>query len=232
MKLNLLKYINLCSILALIFLSSCESGQTCKSQYKLEFCNQEFLIEDYDSKYEEGNIIEIKTKILIDADINVFVNDLQIPKTYSGSDYWGYSFVMPSKDTFVKIVTKDGFKEILNSYSVDHVVNPTIINEPSFLKDLKKDTRYLYQFKNYEEYLSFRSYHFGEKIDGVYTNEEFDKSYLVILVARKSSYNARYWYYHYVYQNGNLSLSEDVNFGLLEDTLIFDFVFVQKAEYD
>ena len=53
--------------------------------------------------------MEIKTEVLFDADIHVYVDGQEISKTHYDSDYWGYSFVMPDKDVLVtaKPYTKD-----------------------------------------------------------------------------------------------------------------------------
>lgn len=50
--------------------------------------------------------VVIRTKILMDADIRVYVKGSvgeahEIPKTHSDSDYWEYSFPMPIDDVTV-----------------------------------------------------------------------------------------------------------------------------------
>ena len=56
-----------------------------------------------------GDEVEIKTEVLIDADIHVYVDGQEIGKTHYDSDYWGYSFIMPDKDVLVtaRFYTKD-----------------------------------------------------------------------------------------------------------------------------
>ncbi len=44
-----------------------------------------------------GEIVEIRTHILYDADIHVYVDGKEIEKSHYDSDYWGYSFTMPQK---------------------------------------------------------------------------------------------------------------------------------------
>ncbi len=51
-----------------------------------------------------GETVEIKTEVLMDADIYLFVEGTEIKKTHSDSDYWGYTFVMP--DHGVKVTAK------------------------------------------------------------------------------------------------------------------------------
>lgn len=56
---------------------------------------------DLQKKANSKETVEIKTTILYDADIHVYVDGQEICKTHYGSDYWGYSFVMPEKDVTV-----------------------------------------------------------------------------------------------------------------------------------
>ena len=56
-----------------------------------------------------GEKVEIKSDVLFDADIHVYVDGQEIGKTHYDSDYWGYSFIMPNKDVLVtaRFYTKD-----------------------------------------------------------------------------------------------------------------------------
>lgn len=45
-----------------------------------------------------GDTVELKTGVLCDADIHVYVEGQEISKSHYDSDYWGYSFIMPEKD--------------------------------------------------------------------------------------------------------------------------------------
>ena len=60
------------------------------------------------SEAKAGETVEIKTEILLDADIHVYVDGQEIGKTHYDSDYWGYSFIMPDKDVLItaKFYTK------------------------------------------------------------------------------------------------------------------------------
>lgn len=53
---------------------------------------------DLPGSADAGDTVEIRTEILYDADIHVYVDEQEIVKTHYDSDYWGYSFVMPDKD--------------------------------------------------------------------------------------------------------------------------------------
>ena len=50
---------------------------------------------------KQGDNVEIRTHVLYDADIHVFVNGQEIEKSHYDSDYWGYSFVMPQSSVSV-----------------------------------------------------------------------------------------------------------------------------------
>ena len=48
-----------------------------------------------------GDTVEIRTEVLYDADLHVYVDGLEIGKSHYDSDYWGYSFEMPDRDVTV-----------------------------------------------------------------------------------------------------------------------------------
>ena len=48
-----------------------------------------------------GDTVEIRTAVLYDADLHVYVDGLEIGKSHYDSDYWGYSFEMPDRDVTV-----------------------------------------------------------------------------------------------------------------------------------
>ena len=50
------------------------------------------------STAKKGETIELRTEILYDADIHVYVDGVEIGKSHYDSDYWAYSFVMPDHD--------------------------------------------------------------------------------------------------------------------------------------
>lgn len=53
------------------------------------------------AKAKAGETVEIKTVVLLDADIHVYVDGEEIAKSHYDSDYWGYSFTMPNKNVTV-----------------------------------------------------------------------------------------------------------------------------------
>lgn len=73
------------------------------------------------SKARAGDTVELRTEILYDADIHVYVDGQEIGKTHYDSDYWGYSFIMPDHDVLVtaRFYTKG---EIWGTTTVDESV--------------------------------------------------------------------------------------------------------------
>lgn len=53
------------------------------------------------SRAKTGDTVEIRTQVMFDADIHVYVDGQEIGKTHYDSNYWGYSFIMPDRDVLV-----------------------------------------------------------------------------------------------------------------------------------
>ena len=69
-------------------------------RYELGGMEDDFLATPANAK--AGELVEIRTQVLIDADIHVYLdNEKEVQKSHYDSDYWGYSFTMPSKDVVV-----------------------------------------------------------------------------------------------------------------------------------
>ena len=58
-----------------------------------------------------GERVEIKTVIIYDADIEVYVDGIKTERSHYDSDYWGYEFVMPNHDVSVEIRPVSGWKQ-------------------------------------------------------------------------------------------------------------------------
>lgn len=71
---------------------------------------EDLLIESLENKYYAGEKIEVKTRVIYDADIVVYVNGNKISRTHFDSDYWGYEFVMPEEDVIIELDV-DGSKD-------------------------------------------------------------------------------------------------------------------------
>ena len=52
---------------------------------------------------KEGDTVEIRTQVLYDADMRVFVDGESIPQTAAEPDYWAYSFTMPDHEVTVRL---------------------------------------------------------------------------------------------------------------------------------
>ena len=91
--------------------------------YKVEVIDTtDSLIEPLKSRYEAGTLVEIKTYVIYDANIYVFLDGEKVPMSHYDSDYWGYKFVMPKKNVSIYLTTdpyygKDEFEfQELNSW--------------------------------------------------------------------------------------------------------------------
>lgn len=54
------------------------------------------------TKARDGNSVKIRTQVLTDADIHLYLDDgSEIGKTHSDGDYWEYAFTMPKRDLVI-----------------------------------------------------------------------------------------------------------------------------------
>ncbi len=97
---------------------------------------------DLPGSADAGETVEIRTEILYDADIHVYVDEQEIGKTHYDSDYWGFSFVMPDKD--VQITAR--------FYSKDEVWGTASVEE-SVLREKYPEYFDLSTFKGLEVYV-------------------------------------------------------------------------------
>ena len=73
----------------------------------------EFLYEDLSRKYKEGEQVIVKTNIILDMSLTVYVNGESIGtgkaiKTGDEYTHWEYYFTMPSEDVTITFEEKDG----------------------------------------------------------------------------------------------------------------------------
>lgn len=73
----------------------------------------EFLYEDLSRKYNEGEQVVVKTNIILDMSLTVYVNGESIGtgkaiKTGDEYTHWEYYFTMPSEDVTITFEEKDG----------------------------------------------------------------------------------------------------------------------------
>lgn len=86
------------------------------TQYPIKYEIAEDILQYFTSMPQSavcGTTVEIRTKVLTDADIHVYVGAYEAKKTHDGSDYWGYSFPMPVGGATVtaKWYTEDELKK-------------------------------------------------------------------------------------------------------------------------
>ena len=88
--------------------------------YKISFIGEtEYLINNIDDIVKSDTTIIIETQTLIDADIEVYVNNVKIEKIINSNDNnsWFYEFVMPNNDIVIeiKVVTIQYYYVTFNS---------------------------------------------------------------------------------------------------------------------
>lgn len=99
-----------CILIAALCLFACtapaktdSTGATGEKRYSIRYdlgsAADDFIQTPTSAK--AGETVEIKTEVLIDADLHLYVDGQEIDKTHYDSDYWGYSFVMPQKSVQV-----------------------------------------------------------------------------------------------------------------------------------
>ena len=77
--------------------------------------------------YRAGTVVEIKTHIICDAGIYIFVNDEQIPRVSSKDGYPTYSFVMPAENVTIHITLDPFYGE--DEYGLDELYPDTMYLE-------------------------------------------------------------------------------------------------------
>ena len=121
---------------------------------------------DTPNKAAAGETVEIRTVILFDTDIHVYVDGQEIGKTHYDSDYWGYSFIMPEKDVTVTA----------RFYTKNEMWGTTGLDE-SVLREKYPEYYDLSTFKGLEVYvwqMAQNSYSFGV-MEGTNRNKELEE---------------------------------------------------------
>ena len=90
--------------------------------------------------YKAGTVVKIKTHVIMDAGIYIFVNGEEIPMTHYDSDYWGYEFVMPAEDITIHITTDQFYGR--DEYSFNELCYWTNLLQRDVLKVSIKTTDY------------------------------------------------------------------------------------------
>ena len=118
---------------------------TAKSSFNIRYELGEEFADTFTETPEEanaGDTVELKTEILYDADIHVYVDGQEIGKTHYDSDYWGYSFIMPDHDILVTV----------RFYTKGEIWGTTTVDE-SVLREKYPEYYDLSTFKGLEVYI-------------------------------------------------------------------------------
>ena len=76
-----------------------EEGHTI--QYEFESDDMAWFFHNLSHGAKEGTTVDIRTDLLLDADILIWVDGQELKKSYAYGDSWVYSFTMPDKDVIV-----------------------------------------------------------------------------------------------------------------------------------
>ena len=75
-------------------------GSIYSLRYELGDLKDDFTLTP--TKARDGNLVKIRTKVLIDADIHLWLDDgREIEKSRSDGNYWEYAFTMPDRDVVI-----------------------------------------------------------------------------------------------------------------------------------
>ena len=70
-------------------------------QYEFESDDMALFFHNLSHRAKAGTTVDIRTDLLLDADILIWVDGQELKKTYAYGDSWVYSFTMPDKDVIV-----------------------------------------------------------------------------------------------------------------------------------
>lgn len=84
---------------------------SCVKEHRINYTGNVSDLVSAPTSAVKSQIVEIKTIILYDADIEIYVDGKKIERSHYDSDYWGYEFVMPNHDVTVEIKPVNGWKK-------------------------------------------------------------------------------------------------------------------------
>ncbi len=133
-------------------------------KYKLTLVGDtDLLMESISEEYHPGFMIEIKTHVLFDADIEIYANGEKLKKTHYDSDYWGYTLEMPNQDVTIEIKVVDGWK-----------VNPYInLEVTTYVENDNYDYEGVIKCRGFQSFADFCQEYFLEK--NYYVIDNYDK---------------------------------------------------------
>lgn len=192
-------------------------------KYKLTLVGDtDLLMESLSEEYHPGFMIEIKTHVLFDADIEIYANGEKINKTHYDSDYWGYTLEMPNQDVTIEIKVVDGWKvdPYINLEVTTYVENDNYDYEgvikcqgfqsfADFYQEyfLEKD---YYVIDNYDEWMTIYTNLTGREIEpipGEVAEELYQKKVQIIIKRTASASNYIKVSYQFNLENNRLIAS-------------------------
>lgn len=69
------------------------------------------VITDIPASAGHGETVEIRTGVVMDADIIIYADGIPLERTHYDSDYWGYTFTMPDHDVTITAEFSSGKQE-------------------------------------------------------------------------------------------------------------------------
>lgn len=193
-------------------------------KYKLTVTGStDVLLESLNEEYHPGFMMEIKTAVLYDADIEIYANGEKLKKTHYDSDYWGYNFEMPKEDVTIEIKVVDGWKQDLyidlevttyvdnDNYGYDGVIKCHGFQSfDGFCQEYFSEEAY-YVIDNYDKWLTIYTNLTGREVEPIPREdaEELYQEKLQILIKRMASAS------NYIKVN--------YQFGLVSNKLIISF---------
>lgn len=170
----------------------------------------EFLYENLNLKYKEGEQVVIKTNIILDMSLTVYVNGKSIGtgkaiKTGDEYTHWEYYFTMPSEDVTITFEEKDGMlppslrDEALASRDVawanyangDYIEDALNFDKFGLAPGQKPDANHLpiYKFSTLAEFEAFKA-KYAEIFE---MNSSYDEVQSFVEATEKWAENEDYW---------------------------------------
>ena len=170
----------------------------------------EFLYENLNLKYKEGEQVVIKTNIILDMSLTVYVNGKSIGtgkaiKTGDEYTHWECYFTMPSEDVMITFEEKDGMlppslrDEALASRDVawanyadgDYIEDALNFDKFGLATGQKPDANHLpvYKFSTFAEFEAFKT-KYAETFE---MNSGYDEVQSFVEATEKWAENEDYW---------------------------------------
>ena len=170
----------------------------------------EFLYENLSRKYKEGEQVVVKTHMLTDVSLIVYVNGKSLGsekaiKTGDRYTHWEYYFTMPSEDVTITFEVKDGFlPPTLSSTALsgrdvawanyadgDYIEDALNFDKFGLATGQKPDANHLpvYKFSTFAEFETFKT-KYAETFE---MNSGYDEVQSFVEATEKWAENEDYW---------------------------------------